>query len=113
MENKIFKLKEELVNISNFTHIRSEFFQGANLIITDDKNRVGYIQDVIVYSENAENLSWFVFRLKKVFFNEINSMNKYSFYSHIGNLLNEAIKNKLNCKEQMLYVLDHLNEFKK
>ena len=32
----IFKLKEELDNISNFTHIGSEFFQGANLIITDD-----------------------------------------------------------------------------
>lgn len=110
MDEKIKKLTEEIINYTNINS--TELFEGSNLIITRNKNRKSKTQDVIVFSDDASELSWLVFKLKELFKNEINSVNKYSFYPHIGELINEAIKNGLNLKEQMLYVIDNLREFK-
>ena len=38
-------------------------------------------------------------------------MRQNPFYTHIGELINKAIKKGLNLKEQMLYVIDNLGEF--
>lgn len=109
MDKMLHKLRAEIINRTDFEE--SELFEGANLVITNDKNRNHLKQDVIVYSENAENLSWVVFRLKEIFDNKLNSVNKLSFYPHIGKLLNEAIRRKLKIKEQMIYVIENIGTF--
>jgi hypothetical protein len=109
MHEKIKELREEIVN--NPIIKSTELFAGSNLIITSDKSRKSKTQDIIVFSDDASELSWLVFRLKDLFQNEIDYVNKYSFYTHIGELTNEAIKKELNLKEQMLYVIHNLGGF--
>ena len=111
MNDKIKKLKEEIINCCNIES--TELFAGANLIITSDKNKRGKTQDVIVFSDNAKDLSCFVFKLKSFFEEELDYINKYSFYPHIGKLLNEAIGKELNVKEQMLFVIENMVGFRK
>ena len=60
-----------------------EHFGGANLIITDDKHRNHYPQDIVVFTENAGSLSWLVFELKQIFNSELDYINKYGFYTNI------------------------------
>tara|TARA_B110001450_G_C17549070_1_gene451867 strand:+ start:707 stop:985 length:279 start_codon:yes stop_codon:yes gene_type:complete len=90
MEEKIKKLRE--VIIKNPTINNSDLFEGANLILTSDKSRKGKTQDIIVFSNDASELSWLVFKLKDLFQDEIDYVNKYSFFTNIGELINEAIK---------------------
>ncbi len=111
MKSKISNLKKEILLKNNFE--TPEVFAGANLIITENKNREHKPQDVLVISNNARELSWLVYKLKDIFKDEIDSANKYAFYTHIGHLMNEAIKNDLELKEQMLFVLDNLGKFTK
>ncbi|MDG1037018.1 MAG: hypothetical protein P8O87_09295 [Crocinitomicaceae bacterium] len=90
-----------------------QVFAGANLIISDNQNRIKHEQDVLVLTDNPKELSWFVFKLKEIFSNDIDYMNKYSFYPDIGNLLNLAISKEIQLKDQLIYVLNNIGEFKK
>lgn len=110
MRHKLEILKDKIENgdfPKNFEH-----FGGANLIITDYKNRNHYPQDIVVFSENAGTLSWLVFELKHIFNSELNSINKYGFYTNIGNLINSCMNEGLNLKDTMIYVVNKLNEIK-
>ena len=110
MQHKLEKLKDKIANgdfPKNFEH-----FGGANLIITDDKNRNHYPQDIVVLSENAGSLSWLVFELKHIFNSELDSINKYGFYTNIGNLMNSCLSDDFNLEDTMIYVVNKLNEIK-
>lgn len=110
MQHKLDKLKNKIVNgdfPKNFEH-----FGGANLIITNDKNRNYYPHDIVVLSENAGTLSWFVFELKNIYNSELDSINKYEFYPHIGIIMNSCINDGLKLKDIMIFVLNTLNESK-
>lgn len=109
MEEKIKELRKEIIN--NPIINNTKLFEGANLIITTDISRKRKTQDIIVFTNDAIELSWLVFKLKDLFQEDIDYVNKYSFYTHIGELINKAIKKRLNLKEQMLYVIDNLGEF--
>ena len=109
MDKRVKKLREEVVN--NPVIKNTELFQGGNLIITNDKTRKSKPHDIIVYTNDAIELSWLIFKLKDLFQDDIDYVNKYSFYTHIGNLINQAIKKRLNLKQQMLYVIDNLDKF--
>jgi hypothetical protein len=101
--SKIIALKNKI--ISGQFHNEFKHFGGANLIITDDKNRNHYPQDIVVFSENAGSLSWLVTELKNIYDEEIDYMNKYEFYTNIGNLLNSCIKECYNLEDSMIYVV--------
>lgn len=87
-------------------------FGGANLIITDDPKRKGYEHDVVICSEHASALSWLVVQLKEIYNSELDYVNKYGFYTNIGNLMNSCINEGLNLKDTMIYVVNKLNEIK-
>jgi hypothetical protein len=88
----------------------SPHFGGANLIITDDPTYLGHAQDIRILTEHASELSWLVFELKEIFENKIDSMNKYNFYPSIGIAINEALDQKKELIETMIYVIDILNK---
>lgn len=110
MQHKLERLKDKIAK-GDFPKI-FEHFGGANLIITNDKNRNHYPQDIVVFSENAGSLSWLVFELKNIFNSELDYMNKYGFYTNIGNLMNLCISEGLNLKETMLFVVNELKKIK-
>ena len=88
----------------------SPHFGGANLIITDDPTYLGHAQDIRIFTGNANELSWLVFELKEIFEDQIDSMNKYNFYPIIGIAINEALDQKKELIETMLYVIDILEK---
>ena len=59
------ELLKEKINSGKFPN-KFEHFGGANLIITDDPDRRGYPQDVVIYTEHASAISWLVFELKDI-----------------------------------------------
>ncbi len=103
---KINELKTKI----NSGQFPSEFphFGGANLIITNDPNRNGYEHDTIIYSEHASALSWLVVELKKIYNDEIDSINKYDFYPYIGQLINNTLKRQELLFETMLHVVEEI-----
>jgi hypothetical protein len=106
MQRKLEILKDKIANgefPKNFEH-----FGGANLIITDDKNRNHHTHDVVVFSENAGSLSWLVIELKNIYDEEIDYMNKFEFYTNIGNLMNSYLSDGHNLEETMLFVVNNL-----
>ena len=109
MNSKINLLKEEIKKNTVFKS--KELFGGAGLIITNEVNRTGKDHDVIVFSHYPEELSWLVFKLKELYADKIDYMNKYYFYPRIGELANEAIVKQFNLKDQMLYIIDNISNF--
>lgn len=88
----------------------SPHFGGANLIITDDPTYLGHAQDIRVLTENANELSWLVFELKEIFEDQIDSLNKYKFYPSIGIAINEAMEQKKELIDIMLFVIDTIEK---
>lgn len=103
------KIKELKIKInagkfpSNFPH-----FGGANLIITNDTERNFHEGDIVIYSEHASALSWLVVELKKIYNEEIDSLNKYDFYPYIGQLINNTLKRQELLFETMLHVVEEI-----
>ena len=81
----------------------SPHFGGANLIITDDPTYLGHAQDIRV-------LSWLVFELKEIFEDQIDSLNKYKFYPSIGIAIREAMEQKKELIDIMLFVIDTIEK---
>ena len=112
MNTKLQDLKTTIETIDVIPQ-EEELFGGANLIISDDKDRYKKDHDVLVVSEYAKEISWFVYQLKRIFSNDLDYMNKYAFYPHIGILLNEAISEGKKLREQMIYALEYIGEFRR
>ncbi len=103
MKNKLVEIIQE-IDIA-ILPVRSKPFAGAGLIITSDPDRSRREQDLIVHSEDAASLSWFVFRLKDAYGEMVNCTNKREFYENLGTQLNKAKSLGLGTKDQMKYVL--------
>lgn len=112
MNKELDNLKKSIVGMKEIPQ-SEQVFAGANLIISENPNRVRKEQDVLVVTDNPKELSWLVFKLKEIFANDIEYMNKFAFYPGIGNLLNSAISKNLQLKDQLIYVLDNIGDFKK
>lgn len=98
-----------VIESGNFPNKFPEF-GGANLIITNDKNRNYHEGDIVVFSEHAPALSWQVIQLKKIFDEEIDYMNKYDFYPSIGKLINQTLTRQELLFEVMLNIVDELEK---
>ena len=102
------KLKDKIIK-GSFPK-SSPHFGGANLIITDDPTYLGYPHDIRILTDHASELSWLVFELKEIFKNKIDSMNKYNFYPSIGIAINEAVDQKKDLIDTMLFVIDTIEK---
>jgi hypothetical protein len=91
-------------------------FEGADIVITDqpveplpeDANwllRGRHDNYVWVVTDHVSELSWLVYQLKEVFWDELDYFNKYAFYPGLGNTMNEALQRKNTLKEIMLYTV--------
>jgi hypothetical protein len=106
--NKINLLKSK-INSGQFPNDYPHF-GGANLIITDDPNRNGYEHDVVICSEHASALSWLVIELKNIYLEEIDYINKYEFYPHIGELIKNTLKRQELLFETMIHVVEEIED---
>ena len=61
-----------------------DFFAGAGLIVTDDPNRNYNEGDVFVVSPLARQIIWAIYQMKSVFSDEIDHLNKLTFYPALG-----------------------------
>ena len=106
--DKIDKLTAQI----NKRKFPTEFphFGGANLIITDDHSRNFYEGDTVIYSEHASALSWLVVQLKEIYDSELDYINKYDFYPHIGKLIQSSINANNELIETMLFVVEKIKE---
>ena len=84
----------------------NELFGGANLIIIKDDYSIydkdhneKYLQDFVIRTRFCEELSWFIFELKDIFSETIDSLNKYEFYYLIGETINKSFSQKKNIYE--------------
>ncbi|MEN9998845.1 MAG: hypothetical protein RI922_1835 [Bacteroidota bacterium] len=106
--SKLSELRHTIDSItfpSQFKH-----FGGAELIITNDKNR-GYREgDTVIYTNHASALSWLVVQLKEIYKDEIHAGNKYDFYPLIGQLIQESLTNEAELIDSMLYVVDEIEK---
>ena len=106
IEIKSLKEKIEKGSFPNeFKH-----FGGANLIITDDKNRNFLEGDIVIYTEHASALSWLVIELKIIYDSKLNSLNKYDFYPYIGELIQSSVNANDDLFETMLFVVQKIKE---
>ena len=91
-------------------------FGGANLGLTnkpvkplpedvDWLTHSRHHNDIWVVSDHADELSWLVYQLKEVFWDELDYMNKYAFYPGLGNAMNDMLQRKSTLKEIMLYTV--------
>lgn len=108
MQHKLEILKNK-INSGKFPN-KFEHFGGANLIITDNPDRRGYPQDVVIYTEHASAISWLVFELKDIYNYKIDYMNKYEFYPYIGQLIKKTLKRQELLFETMLHVVEEIEE---
>lgn len=89
---------------------RVESFSGAGLIITHKGDK--RTAEVVVFTKYEKELSWLVYKLKNIYANEIDYLNKYNFYPKIGKLANEfiALNGDNDISSMMKYILDFIWE---
>jgi hypothetical protein len=93
--------------------LKHEEFGGAGIIVTDDPNRVGHNNDLVLYHPQGGTLAWFVFQLKDRFEMYVDASNKYDFYTTIAESLRLYLEYGLTVKESMLMTLTKMDEISK
>lgn len=81
-------------------------FGGAGLIVSDDPKRHSGETTVIVVSPFAGEISWVVERMKEVFADSIEGLNKYSFYPEMGRAALAVIAAQGSRTEILLAIVD-------
>lgn len=100
-----------LVNDISSVSKNTPFFGGAGICITNQKpieKESFYPSPTYVITEHAEELSWLIFKLKDIFKEKIDYLNKYSFYGRIAERANNAINNNptIEMQDLLLQVID-------
>jgi len=109
MKNKALNQLRQKVEKGQFPNDHKEF-GGADLIITNDKDRNHEEHITMVYTEHAAAMSWLVYQLKDIYDGDLNWKNKYDFYPFIGELVNESLTSQEKLFDSMLYVIDVIEE---
>ncbi len=86
-------------------------FAGAGLIVTDDPNRNHHEDDIFVVSPLARQISWAVYQMKSVFSEEIDHINKLTFYPALGKAAIAAIQAGKSDAEILMAVLAEAKNF--
>ena len=89
---------------------KSDLFGGADVSIVPklpDKKNSFYGEPQFVVTKHSKELSWLIFQLKEVFKENLDYLNKYSFYGRLAERANKSIgMNRKNLKKMLFDVLD-------
>lgn len=88
-----------------------DLFAGAGLIVTDDPNRNYHEGDVCVVSPLARQISWAVYQMKSVFSDEIDHLNKLTFYPSLGKAAIAATQASKSDAEILMAVVAEAKDF--
>ncbi|MDZ4815386.1 MAG: hypothetical protein SGI71_03870 [Verrucomicrobiota bacterium] len=88
-----------------------DLFAGAGLIVTDDPKRNRHEDDVFVQSPLARQISWVIFQMQSVFSDEIDYLNKRTFYPAMGRAANAALKSGLSEKDVLRAIIAEAKDF--
>ena len=109
---------ENLIQDNNVPKSR-DLFAGANLIITTENNspysenhNKVYPQDIVIRSSYCYEISWVIFQLKEVYKKDINSNNKYEFYSLIGQVIEIGIENNYPLQKIYTNIIEACKKWK-
>lgn len=86
-------------------------FAGAGLIVAEDADRTHHEGDVLVVSPLARQISWAVFQMKSVFCDELDHINKLSFYPALGRAALGAIQAGKPDTEILMAVVNEAKDF--
>ena len=110
-QEKINTIREIILNedIGKLSR-NSSLFGGADISIVpklpDNKDDF-YSSPQFVVTNYAKELSWLIFKLKEIFNEDLDYMNKYSFYGRLAERANKSIETKGdNLTTILLDVLD-------
>jgi|GEM_PF-364118 len=84
---------------------------GAGLIVTAEPGLPPVEGKVFVVSTYAGEISWVVFRMKEVFSDEIDYLNKHSFYPEMGRAALAAVSSGASRPEILLAVVSAAKDF--
>lgn len=106
-QHELLQALREKINRGGFP---SEFphFGGAELIVTNNPNRMGHEHDTVVVTPHASAISWLISELKVIYQSQLDYKTKYEFYPCIGRLILEATKADLDVFDAMLYVVGEI-----
>lgn len=94
MNTRLLASIEDFITSETIPH-DGDLFSGAGLIVTDDPKRNREDGDVFVLSPFARQISWVIFQMKSVFSDEIDHLNKLTFYPALGRSANAAMQAEL------------------
>ena len=92
------------INKKNYPK-KYEYFAGADLLIVGEAEPNMSEAYVWVVTNYPAELSWLVYQLKEIFWDELDYLNKFAFYPGLGNVMNEGLKNGDSLKEIMLHTV--------
>ena len=102
-------LEEAIENCDYQPH--GKIFAGANLIISNNPARNRHDHDEFVFTPYAEELSWVVFELKRLFADEIDYLTKLGFYPALGRAANRAIRSGSELPVIQKAIVDEAKDF--
>jgi len=115
------KLNElsELIKNNEVTKLskRAPLFGGADISIVSkipNINNDFYGSPQFIITKYSKELSWLVYQLKDIFYDELDYMNKYPFYGRLAERANKSIElNGENLNKMLTDVLDEAKEMNK
>lgn len=105
MIKQLNSLKEEILEEKGYSK-SEKLFEGARLIITNNFKKQDIENIIIVKTQHAYELSNLIFKLKDIFKNEIDYLNKYVFYARLGKVALHYLENNEDNYLLLIEVID-------
>jgi hypothetical protein len=119
MKQKKIDILREIILNKDLTHEvkKTILFGGADISIVSklpyQKNSF-YGDPLYVVTKFSKELSWLIYKLKEIFNEDLDYMNKYPFYGRLAESANKSIsKNSENLKKILLDILDEAEKMSK
>ena len=116
MKQKKIDILREIILTKDITHEAKKtiLFGGADISfvskIPTQKNSF-YGDPLYVVTKFSKELSWLIYKLKEIFNEDLDYMNKYSFYGRLAECANKSISE--NLKKILLDILDEAEKMSK
>src|SRR5690625_2570693 len=112
---KVWSLEQLIKNGMWQVNPEGKLFGGANLIISKQHSerteRIVRLGGVSVVSPHARAISQLIFELKDIFFDYLDSLNKYLFYLELGRAANRYLETNDEWEGVLLAILDQARQF--
>jgi hypothetical protein len=119
MKQKKIDILREIILNKDLTHEvkNTILFGGADISIVSklpyQKNSF-YGDPLYVVTKFSKELSWLIYKLKEIFNEDLDYMNKYPFYGRLAERANKSIsRNSENLKTILLDILDEAEKMSK